>query len=448
LSDTYRLRQIDIDLPHAFKCRDYQKEFFVNMSQGKKRAVLVWHRRAGKEKVCWNFMIKEAAKKVGIYYYFFPHFAQGRKILWDGVDKEGFRTLHHIPKDFIDGDINNTEMKIRLRNGSLIQVIGTNNMDTVVGTNPIGCVFSEYSLQDPLGWEFVRPILRENGGWAVFNFTPRGQNHAKVLFDMASKNKDWFCQKLTIEDTKAVSVAAIDEDRREGMSEDMVQQEYYCSFTMGVEGSYYSKYMQRARDEDRIGFVPHDPLLKVSTAWDIGYSDSTSIVFYQIKGQEIRIIDHYENSGEGFAHYADVLKKKPYTYGDHFGPHDINSHSMSTGLSVREVAATIGINFIPLNTLKLKVDDGIEAFRGIFHRIWIDEKQCARLIKCLENYRKEFDHKLQSYKTRPLHDWTSHTADSCRYMAIAIKQGVDSARSGPSDDDVDRWMNQYQPRFS
>ena len=446
--DVIKPRKIEIILPHKFKCRSYQREFFEEMSKGKKRAVLVWHRRAGKEKVCWNFMIKEAAKKIGVYYYFFPHFAQGRKILWDGMDKDGFKTLQHLPNEFIDGDPNNTEMNVRLKNGSLIQVIGTNNMDTVVGTNPVGCVFSEYSLQDPLGWELVRPILRENGGWAVFNFTPRGQNHAKVLFDMAQKNAQWFCQRLTVEDTKVITKEDLEHERKEGMSEDLIQQEYYCSFTMGVEGSYYARYMQQARDENRIGNVPWDPGLRVHTAWDIGYGDSTSIIFYQIKGEEVRIIDHYENSGEGFAFYANILKNKPYTYGEHYGPHDINSHSFSSGLSTREVASSLGIRFIPLNTLKIGLEEGIEAVRGIFQRIWIDEKACGRLIKCLENYRKEFDHKLNVYKLRPVHDWASHSADSVRYMAIAVKQGVDSARSGPTDDDVERWMDKYRPRFT
>ena len=156
----------------------------------KKRAVLVWHRRAGKEKTCWNYLISQALQKVGIYYYFFPHFAQGRKILWDGIDKQGMRFLDHLPACLIDGKKNSTEMKIRLKNGSIIQVVGTNNIDSVVGTNPIGCVFSEYSLQDPNAWSLIRPILTENGGWAVFNFTPRGSNHAKELFDMAKQNPE------------------------------------------------------------------------------------------------------------------------------------------------------------------------------------------------------------------------------------------------------------------
>ncbi len=174
-------QEIEIRLPLGYKCRSYQIPFWEAAKDGFKRFVLVWHRRAGKEKTCWNYLIMQAVKKVGIYYYFFPHFSQGRKILWDGIDKEGFRFLDHIPKELISGNPNSTEMKIRLRNGSIIQIIGTNNIDSIVGTNPIGCVFTEYSLQDPRAWSLIRPILVENGGWAVFNFTPRGANHGKDI---------------------------------------------------------------------------------------------------------------------------------------------------------------------------------------------------------------------------------------------------------------------------
>jgi hypothetical protein len=250
-----------------------------------KRAVLVWHRRAGKEKACWNFMISQAVRKVGTYYYFFPSFAQGRKVLWDFIDKDGYRVLDHLPKELVAGNANTTEMKIRLKNGSLIQIIGTNNIDSIVGTNPIGCVFSEYSLQDPTAWTLIRPILAENGGWAVFNFTPRGQNHGKELYDMAKDNKAWFCQMLTVEDTfrekdiPVITKQDIEAERKSGMSEDYIQQEFYCSFTLGIEGSYYAKYMQNARDEDRIGKVPYAKQSRVYTAWDIGYGDSTAIIF-------------------------------------------------------------------------------------------------------------------------------------------------------------------------
>lgn len=437
---------IDLTIPYNFKARPYQYDFFEAMKSGKKRAVLVWHRRAGKEKTCWNYLIMKAIQQVGIYYYFFPTFSQGRKILWDGMDKNGWKFLDHIPKELVHGSLNSAEMKLRLKNGSLIQVIGSNNIDSIVGTNPIGCVFTEYSLQDPVAWQLIRPILTENKGWAVFNFTPRGANHAKELYDMASINSDWYCQKLTIDDTKVISEEDIQKEREAGMSEDYVQQEFYCSFTLGVEGSYYARYMQQARDEDRIGKVAWQRQSRVYTAWDIGYGDSCAIIFYQIIGSEIHIIDYYENHGEGLPHYAKVLFDKPYLYADHFAPHDIDSHAFSSGLSAKEVGAGLGIKFLTLPTLKLTIEDGIEALRGIFPRILIDEVNCKQLIKCLENYRKEFDQKNNVYKLRPLHDWSSHGSDAARYMAIAVKRYVDS-KDGPSDDEVEKLRDKYQPVF-
>lgn len=440
-------QELTIQLPLNYKCRKYQVPFWEAAKSGYKRFVMVWHRRAGKEKTCWNFLISRAVQKVGIYYYFFPHFSQGRKILWDGVDKDGFRLLHHIPTELIDGNPNSTEMKIRLKNGSLIQIIGTNNIDSIVGTNPIGCVFTEYSLQDPTAWQLIRPILVENGGWAVFNFTPRGANHGKDIYEMAKGNKEWFCQLLTIADTGVMSEADIQKEREAGMSEDFIQQEFYCSFTLGIEGSYYAKYLQEARDEDRISNVPWNKQARVNTTWDLGYGDACSIIFYQLAGQEIHIIDYYENQGEGLPHYATVLKDKPYIYGDHYAPHDIESHSFSSGLSAKEVGSSLGIKFITLPTLKLRLEDGIEAVRGIFPRVWIDSVKAKDLVKCLENYRKEFDMRLETYKERPRHDKYSHGADAMRYLAISVKLHVDSTKSGVDDKQADNWYKQANPRF-
>ena len=146
-------------------------------------------------------MITMAMDRIGVYYYFYPSYAQGRKALWDNVDASGFKFLDHIPKELIAGQPNQTEMKVYLKNGSLIQVVGSDNIDTVVGSNPVGCVFSEYPLQDPSGYNFVRPILRENGGWAVFTYTPRGKNHGFDLYEMARKNPEWYVEKLSINDT-------------------------------------------------------------------------------------------------------------------------------------------------------------------------------------------------------------------------------------------------------
>ena len=227
---------LTVNLPKNFIYRPYQKNIIeAIIDKDVKRAVCVWHRRSGKDKVFINILMGMMSRRKGTYYYFLPTYNQGKKIIWDGMDKDGFKFIDHIPQELILRK-NDSEMKIELITGSIFQVVGTDNFDSIMGTNPIGCVFSEYSLQNPQAWEFIRPILLENNGWAIFNFTPRGSNHAKKLFDMARVNPDWFCELLTIEDTKDqfgkryVTDEMIEGERVAGMSEGLIRQEYYCEF--------------------------------------------------------------------------------------------------------------------------------------------------------------------------------------------------------------------------
>jgi len=416
-----------ITVPHNFIPRDYQLPFLRAMDNGCKRAVMVWHRRSGKDKTSINYVVKRALERRGYYPYFFPTTAMGRKVLWDGMDRSGFKFMDHIPPQIISNK-NNTEMKVTLCNGSIIQILGTDNIDNV-GVNPIGCVFSEFSLQSKQGWDLIRPILAENGGWAVFNFTPRGKNHAYDLLRMAQANDAWFAEVLTVDDTGAISQDAIEAERASGMSEDMVQQEFYCSFELGQEGSYYGKYMTTALQEGRICSVPFDPAVQVITVWDLGVGDSTAIWFCQQVGGEVHLIDYYERSGEGLAHYASVLEDKRaehhWIYQAHYAPHDIEARELNTGLSRKDYAFQLGIRFSTLP--KISIDAGIEAARAVLPRCWFDERNCADGIKALENYRKRYDERHNVYSNVPLHDWASHGADAFRYLAIALKQSSNQA---------------------
>ena len=300
---------MEISVPHDWRPRAYQKALWNYLEKGGKRAVAVWHRRAGKDLVSINWCAAQALKRKGLYWHLLPTYNQGRKIVWDGMTKEGRSFIEHFPKD-LWAAVNNTDMRLELKNGSIYQVVGTDNVDRLVGSNPLGVVFSEYSLQDPRAWNLVRPIMAENGGWALFIYTARGRNHGYDMFNMASRNERWFSQRLSVEDTKAVPMEAIEDGRSAGMPEELIQQEFYCSFDAPLVGSYYGSLMSKALAEERIKAVPYEPRLEVHTAWDLGMGDSTAIIFFQQHGNEYRIIDYYENQGEGIPHYVKILREK------------------------------------------------------------------------------------------------------------------------------------------
>lgn len=338
-------------------------------------------------------------------------------MIWDASTNEGKRILDYVPKEIIESK-NSQQMQLRLTNGSLYQLIGSDNIDSLVGTNPKIIIFSEYAIQSPSAWEYLRPILDVNRGYAVFISTPRGKNHFYDLMLMAKQNPEWYCEILSIKDTGVLTEKDIDKIRAEGVSEELIQQEYYCSFNRGVEGSYYGKLIEKAREDKRICNVPYETRSPVHTAWDIGYGDSTSITFWQEIGGEIRIIDFYENQGEGIAHYVKHLQNKPYVYGTHYLPHDAGSGSLQTGRTLQDVAYEQGIKTILLER-EIDIQIGIEAVRNLLSIAFIDETKCRHLIKCLENYHKKFNDKTQAYSETPVHDWCSHAADSVRYMANA-----------------------------
>lgn len=202
-----------------------------------KRFVWVAHRRSGKDKTVLNVVISKMIERVGTYFYFLPTYNQGKKVIWQGIDRDGFRFLDHFPKEIIKS-INNTEMKIEMVNGSVFQVVGADNIDSIVGTNPVGVVYSEYPLMKPRVWDYIRPILAENGGFAIFVYTPRGMNEGWKILQTAKENpNEWWHEVLTVEDTNAISEAVLMQEKKE-MPSDLFQQEYYVKFIDGASSVF------------------------------------------------------------------------------------------------------------------------------------------------------------------------------------------------------------------
>lgn len=435
---------MDISLPHRHEPRPYQLPFWHHMTKGpsgarKKRAAMVWHRRSGKDRTVWNFTIVQSQIRVGTYYYFLPTYRQAKRTVWDARDKDGLSFRDHIPPELIHKE-NESELQIELTNGSIIQLIGADSfMETGVGANPVGCVFSEYSLISPKAYEFVRPILRENDGWAVFIFTPRGKNHAHKLFETAKKlqEKDgsWFAQSLSIDQTRladgthAMPPEEVQKDRDEGMPEELVQQEYFVSFSGSQEGSYFTSQLDQAYQDGRIDLFPYDPARLVHTAWDLGRNDANSIWFFQLYAGGPRFIDYESEKKKSLQEWVKICREKQYIYGTHLAPHDIKVEEYTTGQTRFDFAGGLGFHF----TVVPKIGDkkeSIDAARRLLARAAFDSNKCEPGINALASYHKEWDELKMTFKDKPVHDWSSNGSDAFQQVALGIDLVVDEDIDG------------------
>lgn len=386
------------------------RNYFYGLHNSKKRwIVCVSHRRSGKTVATLNHLIRDAINKPNSKYaYIAPTYKQAKNVAWDYL-KQYSRLIPNIK-------INEAELRIDYPTGSRITLFGADNPDSLRGLALWGVVFDEYSQQPSnIFSEIIRPALADNLGYAIWIGTPKGKNEFYRLFDQARNDEERLAIFLTVDDTKIIPQSEID-DSRKVMTEDEFNQEWFCSFEASIKGAYYAKEISRAREEGRITNVPVELSIPVHTFWDLGMSDYTSIGFFQVIGKEKRMIDYYENNGFGLDYYAKVLKEKPYVYGTHNFPHDVEVRELGTGKSRKEVLESLTIkgNIVP----NIPKEDGINASRLIFNSMWIDKDKCSQFIDAISQYRKEWDDKKGMFKDSALHDWTSHAADMFRYFAV------------------------------
>jgi len=361
---------------------------------------------SGKDLVCFNLLLRAALKKVGIYYAIYPTFSQAKRIVWDGLTNTGFKFLDFIPKELIEST-NSTEMKVILKNGSLLQLVGSTDYDKLMGTNISGCIFSEFGLTDGQAYGYIRPMLNANDGFCMVISTPRGHNALWEMYGVAINNPEWFVSKLTLDDTRHIDPMIIENEVQRGeISRDLALQEYWTSFSCGQAGSFYGNTIDRIRVKGQISRVPYESHLLVNTAWDIGL-DTTALIFFQVLPTgSVHLIDFYENQNLSLEHYMGILKAKPYIYGKHIGPHDLANREFSSGVSRLDLARRLDVKFVLAPNIA--VADGIEAGRALLSKTYIDEVSCKDLIRHLENYRQEYDEKRKTYTGKPLHNIDSH----------------------------------------
>lgn len=379
-------------------------------------SVEVDHRRCGKTVSRVNDLIKRAItnpRERPRYAYIAPLLKQAKGVVWD--------YLKHFSAPLRDygATYNEAELRVDYPNGGQIRLYGADNYDSLRGIYLDGVVLDEYGDMDPGIWPVIRPALSDREGWADFIGTPKGKNAFFDVWRDAQGNADWYAAMHKASVTGLIPELEL-VDARKTLTADQYAQEYECSFDAAVQGAYYGKEMGDAEAEKRICRVPYDKASDVITAWDLGIGDSTSIWFCQMIGQEYHLIDYVENNGVGLDWYVKELKSKPYVYGDHILPHDVEAKELGTGKSRKEVLSELGIKVTVAP--RLGVNDGINAVRMILNRCWFDAEKCSRGIDALKLYRTEWDDRRKVYRDNPLHDWTSHPADAFRYLATGLKK--------------------------
>jgi phage terminase large subunit len=436
---TAQSRSRVVELPESWDPRPDQQALWKYLVNGGLRAVEVAHRRWGKDDVALNFTCVAAMERPGNYWHMLPEYGQARKVIWTAINpRTGKRRIDDsFPVKYRKKTLEH-EMSIELQNGAIWQLVGSDNYNALVGSPPVGIVFSEWALANPLAWAYLSPILEENKGWALFIYTSRGNNHGKTMLANArSDPQHWFAEVNPADRTPVFTSGQLEAIHHEyqvvfglELGDALFLQEYMCSFEGAQLGSYYAKQIYDARTQGRITVVPYAPGSEVHTAWDLGVDDSMTIWFFQQVGLQYRFIDYYENTGYGLEHYAKHLRSKPYVYGNHYMPHDVEVREMTSlgdlAKTRREVAENLGIRPVitveRVKNIDMLIQVHIPAVRNILNQCWFDETKCAIGLSALESYAAEYDPENKVLKNRPAHNWASHAADAFRTFAVGYRE--------------------------
>ena len=426
-----------INWPHLLAPRHYQLDFLHAVMEGK-NCVSVIHRRAGKDAICMQAWLYRGLKRVGTHVYLFPLLTQARQVIWRGMDFDGRPFLSAIPESLI-AKRNEATMEITLINGSRLLLGGSNNFNALMGTNPVTIIYSEYSLHNPLARQYLNPILVQNKGIEIAQYTPRGRNHGFDLLDSVRENPKYFVQHLSVDQTfknngeNVITEEQIDDARKRGMSDEMIRQEFYVDFDVGNIGAYFTREIGDMDREGRITILQPDPRVPLHTVWDLGGTDATVGFLFQVYDGFINILYSISSSGVGLKWYLEEAEKVRQSFGCewgyHFMPHDVKQehqgfeHTESRLMQARKHGWHFQV--VP----KVNFEDGVEAIRYIFPKIRIHKINCKVTLRAITEYQREYDEARACYKTKPREDWTVHHADTLRYLSLTYRRLYDTPQS-------------------
>jgi len=396
------------------------REPFIAFHQRTKRwSCIVAHRRAGKTVACVNELVVRAlysTKKNPRYGYVAPFRQQAKNIAWVYL------------KDAVQGvavEIRESDLSVRLPNGAVVALYGSDNPDALRGLYFDGIIVDEFGDCRPSLWaEVLLPTLADRKGWAVFIGTPKGRNQFYHFYELSKKSPDWFSLSLDAESSNILDPQELAQ-LKDQMSDSQYEQEMMCSFTAALLGTYYATLINRIEVQGHVNdTVQYDPNFPVSVSADIGFSDSTVLWFFQERPDGLAIIDCEESHGNALPYYFELLDHKPYSYDTIWLPHDAKAKSLQTGKTTIEQfvahfkGSTTKLDLVP----NLKVQHGIDAVRLVLPYCYFNRANCEMGIEALRTYRRKFDEVNKVYHDHPHHTWEADFADSFRYLALCANK--------------------------
>jgi len=428
----------ELRLPTNFIARPYQRDvmkFFDNCVEYAEPGRAWWcvHRRGGKDRTMLAQASKMAHRRIGTYWHMLPSLKQARKAVWDNITSEGKKLIDATFPPEIVKKRNELEMKIELKNGSIIQLLGSDNFDSNVGASPVHVTFSEYALSHPRGWHLVRPILTENNGTAAFISTPRGFNDFHELGEVAKRDTTgrWYHGLMDISYTRAhgglITPEMVQQEIRDGMPEELARQEYYCDFSAANVGAILGKYIEQAERDGRIDDWTYDPDgAGLELSCDIGFHDTTSFWLWQrLPGGWYLCCGYDEASGRDAEDWIEAFSKSDWRPTSEGGkitklwmPHDARAKTFATKTSAMErfKAAHYDVAIVP----SLSVADRISAARKVARRTMFSRSACELGLKGLRAWQFKYNEETRQFSREPEHNWASHPGDGFSYGAIVM----------------------------
>ena len=410
-----------------FKARPYQQEVIKWFRGGGKRAVEVWHRRAGKDRTATFIESELACKRVGLYWHALPEYAQARRVIWDAITKDGQKLIDISFPPAIVRKKHEHEMKIELINGSIWQPVGADNFNSLVGSNPVHVTYSEYALMNPQAREYLRPIIAENNGSELFISTPRGYNHFHELYEFARQSALWHTSRLSVLDTGVIPVEVLEEEQKT-MPEELYRQEFLCDFSAANVGAILGRWVEQAEKDGRVSDdVEYDPMgagLVISS--DIGRRDTATWWYWQPKADGFALVDYDEDSGLDADEWAARIKERlaGRKVDKIWLPHDAKAKTFSAKYSAIEIFLDrFGGEVMRIVPLTGK-GDRINAGRRVIQHCYFAKTACAVGLKGLRAWSFEWNQDTRQFSREPKHDWASHPGDGFSYGAQVLQEHI------------------------